>query len=438
MSSDSSCSSSSEPYDKTKGEEFAYMTLANKYVLIDKIGAGTFSAVWLAIRIQDSNLYAVKIQHHDHYYDGEKEAKFLEKMTAKGGSKNNLPTLIEYFDVNNPKERKFVNICMVMNLCIGSVYHLLSQAGYDNGFDIEIANKIMSDVIRANTFLHNMKYIHTDIKPENILVEGLNPIFAEFKVYIDEQRQLNDMLAEAYTNLKLHKIPHKTVLYQTNKVEYKKQRRYLTRKYARNMIIKFKEICNKYSSVEDDTHLPNYYKKKFNMPNQYDLMKCKYILSDFGTIKSYSRDNTDVIQTRYYRAPEVIIGCEWDYRADIWSLGCLYFELLTGDVIFNPDKEDNSSYSEDVHHLYWIHQLINLDIAQYINGKRYNKYYDKTGLRYDGEIEKITYEDVINECKKYDEYDTKFIINFLKKVFTDAKRRATLEQLSEYLDKYNR
>lgn len=31
----------------------------------------------------------------------------------------------------------------------------------------------------------------------------------------------------------------------------------------------------------------------------------------------------EVIQPESLRAPEVIIGAEWDTKADIWNFGCL-------------------------------------------------------------------------------------------------------------------
>lgn len=36
------------------------------------------------------------------------------------------------------------------------------------------------------------------------------------------------------------------------------------------------------------------------------------------------------IQSRYYRAPEVILGLRYSTLIDIWSLGCVLAELYTG------------------------------------------------------------------------------------------------------------
>ena len=37
-----------------------------------------------------------------------------------------------------------------------------------------------------------------------------------------------------------------------------------------------------------------------------------------------------------YRCPEVIIGSKYDTSADMWSFACIIFEMLTGDLLFDP------------------------------------------------------------------------------------------------------
>eukprot|EP00702_Spironucleus_salmonicida_P003260 EST44551.1 Kinase, CMGC DYRK [Spironucleus salmonicida] len=46
------------------------------------------------------------------------------------------------------------------------------------------------------------------------------------------------------------------------------------------------------------------------------------------------------IQSRYYRAPEVILGLPYSTPIDVWSLGCVLCELLTGQPIF-PGEDEN-------------------------------------------------------------------------------------------------
>lgn len=38
--------------------------------------------------------------------------------------------------------------------------------------------------------------------------------------------------------------------------------------------------------------------------------------------------------SRFYRAPEIMLGCEFDQAIDIWSAGVTLFELYTGKVMF--------------------------------------------------------------------------------------------------------
>jgi serine/threonine-protein kinase PRP4 len=64
-------------------------------------------------------------------------------------------------------------------------------------------------------------------------------------------------------------------------------------------------------------------------------------LCDFGSA-SFIENNeiTPYLVSRFYRAPEIIIGCKYDYGIDTWSVGATIFELYTGKILF-PGKTNN-------------------------------------------------------------------------------------------------
>ena len=65
---------------------------------------------------------------------------------------------------------------------------------------------------------------------------------------------------------------------------------------------------------------------------------------------------SDIIQTREYRSPEIILGGEYDETADIWSMACTVFELVTGQYLFNPRRGKHYGKNDD--HLALIAELI--------------------------------------------------------------------------------
>lgn len=60
---------------------------------------------------------------------------------------------------------------------------------------------------------------------------------------------------------------------------------------------------------------------------------------DFGTSCTTKEILYKYIQSRYYRAPEVLLGLDYNEAIDMWSLGCLVYELITGSVLFKGDSE---------------------------------------------------------------------------------------------------
>jgi tRNA A-37 threonylcarbamoyl transferase component Bud32 len=66
--------------------------------------------------------------------------------------------------------------------------------------------------------------------------------------------------------------------------------------------------------------------------------KCKVKVIDFGSSCFITDHLTSYIQSRSYRAPEVILGLPYGPKIDVWSLGCILFELATGRVLFVNDS----------------------------------------------------------------------------------------------------
>ncbi|XP_011035935.1 PREDICTED: uncharacterized protein LOC105133583 isoform X2 [Populus euphratica] len=65
--------------------------------------------------------------------------------------------------------------------------------------------------------------------------------------------------------------------------------------------------------------------------------RCEIKVIDLGS-SCFKSDNLCLyVQSRSYRAPEVILGLPYDQKIDLWSLGCILAELCSGEVLFPND-----------------------------------------------------------------------------------------------------
>lgn len=64
--------------------------------------------------------------------------------------------------------------------------------------------------------------------------------------------------------------------------------------------------------------------------------QCQLKILDFGLARNTGETMTmtPYVVTRYYRAPEVILGCGYQENVDVWSIGCIFAELIRGKVLF--------------------------------------------------------------------------------------------------------
>jgi len=66
-------------------------------------------------------------------------------------------------------------------------------------------------------------------------------------------------------------------------------------------------------------------------------------LADFGSCKGFGgRDklHTEYVSTRWYRSPECLLTKgSYDYKMDIWGVGCVFYEILSLQPLF-PGKNE--------------------------------------------------------------------------------------------------
>lgn len=69
-------------------------------------------------------------------------------------------------------------------------------------------------------------------------------------------------------------------------------------------------------------------------PNSLDLK-----IIDFGSSTTVGDVTYPYIQSRFYRAPEVLLGARYDTAIDIWSFAAVIYEMNTGRAMFEAKNE---------------------------------------------------------------------------------------------------
>lgn len=48
---------------------------------------------------------------------------------------------------------------------------------------------------------------------------------------------------------------------------------------------------------------------------------------------------TEYVSTRWYRAPELLVNGSYDNAIDVWAVGCIFVEMVTGKALFNGKND---------------------------------------------------------------------------------------------------
>lgn len=105
----------------------------------------------------------------------------------------------------------------------------------------------------------------------------------------------------------------------------------LVRKFAHSMLLCL-ELLNRNHLIHCDLKPENVLLKTTN--------RSSIKVIDFGSSCFEDQRIYTYIQSRFYRAPEVILGSKYGMPIDIWSLGCILAELLTGYPLL-PGEDEN-------------------------------------------------------------------------------------------------
>ncbi|KZT33954.1 kinase-like protein [Sistotremastrum suecicum HHB10207 ss-3] len=187
-------------------------------------------------------------------------------------------------------------------------------------------------------------------------------------------------------------------------------------------------------NVQTQNPTPESSRSRPSTPAQPPLERITVKIADLGNATWIEHHFTDDIQTRQYRAPEVILGAPWGPSADMWSAACLFFELLTGgDYLFDPAS--GSRYSKDDDHIAQIMELIG-EFPRKIafSGKYSTEFFNRKGeLRHISKLRYWPLESVLKEKYMLPVDQGMLISSFLTPMLRlDPERRAKAGDLCHH------
>jgi len=163
-----------------------------------------------------------------------------------------------------------------------------------------------------------------------------------------------------------------------------------------------------------------------------DRRQTKISIIDFGSSCFGGEQGSTYIQSRFYRAPEVLIGCPYSTQIDMWSFGCILFELYTGRPLFNGKGPEDQ--------LMKITALLGLPPRDMMERRRFFLPQTKEGERLESQPKSLSFQDrfraigyaCISRRKRGEG------VALSDEIKTDTTGRVTDESLLQFIDLISR
>lgn len=426
----------------------------NRYTVIQKLGWGQFSTVWLARDNVTNNYVALKVQKSNFHYT-EAAMDEIQILTKISKSYDDLKWLRALEDYGLPASLKtgfvvqlyshFVHkgpygkhVCMIFELLGVNLLEIIKLYDY-KGIPLPLVRTIARQVLIGLDYLHRVcGIIHTDIKPENILLQLTHAQIQELVVsgrltnkfpFDDSGINANE---EASVELGRYSING------INKVV--KRRRYSKRPLGNEIESDSQHRSKSVHSgdSQDEISTFNRRRKSWNFDRPADEETFKPRLRENLTVKIADLGNacwgkkhfSSVIQTRQYRAPEIILGIKYSFSADIWSFACMLIELITGEFLFDPTSGEDFGKNSD--HLAQMWEVLgHFPIEWARTGKKFDKYFTRRNKLRNIPVLRIwLIKDILIQKHRINPSEAEGICDFIKGMLVfQPDRRSTAEVL---------
>lgn len=416
-----------------------------RYTLVRKLGWGHFSTVWLAKDNEKHIHVAVKIVRSARHYTETAldEIKLLKQVSCNDLTHRGKKHVIAFLDSFVHEGVNGSHVVMIFEVLGENLLGLIKKYKH-RGIPVVYVKQVAKQLLLALDFLHReVGVIHTDIKPENVLIE-IGDVEHIVRMVESIEKANKDKKKHEKRQARLSSVGSaipQSSSNSTNSTPSRRSRRmtlitgsqplpspissgtlYEQASFSRTTSSVFKQtpvedsLSSMSISAENSAIInPNGNENEDAAPSaaiqEEHLISVK--IADLGNACWYDEHFTDDIQTRQYRAPEVLIGAEWGCSADVWSLACLIFELLTGDYLFDP--VEGHSYSKDDDHIAQIIELLGRFPSGLLrDGKFSRQFFNSRGeLRNISKLKPWGLKSVLMDKYKYPEQEADDIANFL-------------------------
>ena len=392
----------------------------NRYFCLKYLGRGTFSRVWMVYDLLENSYKAMKVQFPKYYKDSLHEIKVMNKINNTKNSDSRIVKLYDTFliDKTNYMIYELLGISLLElfreNEDDSDIESLEELENIDNLEEldsrsiipVDCVKRIIKDILCGLEEAHKKKIIHTDLKPENILLNIENPQVEDIKKKFSSKNP-----SDIYNKLITRHLPDD--FYEQDK----KKRKHTKKKAKTKALNEFKILFD----LNKDEF--NFNKDLNDIDIDYSKINAKIV--DFGNGEFEDDLLQDEISLRCYRCPENILNEYYDVKSDIWVVGCICYELLTSEYLFDIDK-NKKSIERNKEHLHQMFELLGKMPKNLTENSDFgDMYFDSKGRIFNNKkFDYVSINDILATEFNFSDKEADLIGDFLYKMLEyDPKKR---------------